>query len=528
MNCRKIQHVGLRVIPIMMLPALSVTDAEARKRPNIIHIMSDDHSYQAISAYGHPLSENAPTPNIDRLASEGIRFDRAYVENSLSTPSRACLMTGLYSHQSGQKTLGKGIDTTKVFVSEILQSDGYQTAIFGKWHMQCEPKGFDKYLVYKGQGEYYSPGFKSKESKGEYIHEEGYSTDLVTDHAVDFIHQRDTSKPFCLFVHHKAPHRNWLPKMEYLKLYEEIQFPVPDTFYDDYNTRGAAAHEQKMHIGEDMHLVYDLKVHELADSLQRQDRWQLEIMEYTLSTMSEEERREWLAAYSEMNRDFLEGKVSEDELAQWKYQRYVKDYLRCIKSVDESVGEIMKALEQEGILDNTIVVYTSDQGFYMGEHGWFDKRFMYEESFRTPLIIRYPELVGQGSVSDVLVQNIDFAPTYLDMAGIRIPGFMEGLSLKPVLAKDGREPFRWRRYLYYHFYDDSKAHNVSRHDGVSDGRYKLIHFYGKDGSYEELYDLDRDPSELSNVIDSPEYAKVKNRLEKSLRRIRKRLQVNEF
>lgn len=528
MNSVRIQYAGLRAIPVVILPVLSMMDAEARKRPNIIHIMSDDHSYQAISAYGHPLSEHAPTPNIDRLAAEGVRFDRAYVENSLSTPSRACLMTGLYSHQNGQKTLGRGIDTSKVFVSEILQSHGYETAVIGKWHMKCEPKGFSHYLVYEGQGEYYNPAFKSKESQGKYIHEEGYSTDLVTAHAIDFIHQRDTSKPFCLFVHHKAPHRNWLPEMEYLKLYEDVQFPLPETFNDDYRTRGHAAYKQKMRVSDDMLMVYDLKVHELADSLQMRDRWQLDIMEYTLGTMSEEEKREWLDAYSEMNKDYLDGKVSEDELAHWKYQRYVKDYLRCIKSVDDSVGEIIRALEAEGILDDTIVVYTSDQGFYMGEHGWFDKRFMYEESFRTPLIIRYPELVAQGSVSDVLVQNIDFAPTYLDMAGIRIPEFMEGRSLKPVLAKDGKEPLRWRRYLYYHFYDNSKAHNVSRHDGVSDKRYKLIHFYGKDGSYDELYDLAEDPTELNNVIDDPEYSKVRRRLEKSLDRIRKRLHVNEF
>jgi arylsulfatase A-like enzyme len=528
MNQQRIHTIGRKALPAMLLPLLAAQDADAQKRPNIIHIMSDDHSYQAISAYRHPLAAQAPTPNIDRLAAEGVRFDRAYVENSLSTPSRACLMTGLYSHQNGQKTLGKGIDTTKVFVSELLQEAGYQTGLIGKWHMKCEPKGFDHYLVYKGQGEYYDPGFKSENSQGKYIHEEGYSTDLVTEHAVDFIQQRDTTKPFCLFVHHKAPHRNWLPAMEYLKLYEDVEFPLPETFYDDYETRGDAAHRQRMHIGRDMHLVYDLKVHELADSLAGNDRWQLDIMNYTLAALSKEDGEKWLQAYADMNRRYLDGGMSVKELYEWKYQRYVKDYLRCIKSVDDSVGEILKALEEEGILDETVVVYTSDQGFYMGEHGWFDKRFMYEESFRTPLVIRYPELVKGGSVSQALVQNIDFAPTYLDLAEVKVPASMEGRSMKPLLERDGKEPSRWRKYLYYHFYDNSKDHNVSRHDGISDKRYKLIHFYGPDGSYDELYDLMKDPSELQNVIDNPEYAKVRARLEKSLSRLRKRLEVREF
>lgn len=514
-------------LPVMMIPLLAAQEADARKRPNIIHIMSDDHSYQAISAYGHPLSSQAPTPNIDRIASEGVRFDRAYVENSLSTPSRACLMTGLYSHQNGQKTLGRGIDTSKVFVSEILQSHGYQTGVIGKWHMKCEPKGFDFYHVFNDQGEYYDPGFKSKDSEGKYIREEGYSTDLVTEHAVDFIQQRDTTKPFCLFVHHKAPHRNWLPELEYLNLYEDVDFPLPETFYDDYEGRGEAAMKQRMHIGDDMLMIYDLKAVQLAGSMPPSEDWQYESIENALSTLSEQERKIWTDAYLAQNAGYAEGKVPDEALAEWKYQRYVKDYLRCIRSVDDSVGEILKALEDEGILDETVVVYTSDQGFYMGEHGWFDKRFMYEESFRTPLVVRYPSMSG-GVVSDALVQNLDFAPTYLDIAGIEVPEFMEGLSLKPLLENEGAEPRKWRKYLYYHFYDNSGGHNVSKHDGVSDGRYKLIHFYGPEGSYDELYDLKNDPHELRNVIDTPDCRKARARLTKTLDRFRKRLKVNEF
>ena len=518
----------IHALPALAIPLIASPDAQARKRPNIIHIMSDDHSYQAISAYGHPLAAQAPTPNIDRIAAEGLRFDRAYVENSLSTPSRACLMTGLYSHQNGQLTLGKGIDTSKVFVSELLRQNGYTTAVIGKWHMQCEPKGFDEYRVYKGQGEYYDPGFKTKESDGKYIREDGYSTELVTSHAIDFIQQRDTSKPFCLFVHHKAPHRNWIPDIKYLDLYEDLDFPLPETFFDDYEGRGRAAHEQKMHIGNDMHMVYDLKVYEHADSLKKGELWQLETISDALASMNEADRATWLEAYSRQNREYVEGRVPQEQLAQWKYQRYVKDYLRCIKSVDDSVGEILRALEEEGILDETVIVYTSDQGFYMGEHGWFDKRFMYEESFRTPLVIRYPSLIKAGSVSDALVQNLDFAPTYLDLAGVKVPESMEGLSMVPLLQQNGQQPKKWRKYLYYHFYDNSPAHNVSRHDGVSDSRYKLIHFYGPEGTYEELFDIQTDPNELNNLIDSPEYEKVKSRLSKTLVRFRKRLKVNEF
>ena len=528
MTHKRKQNLAKTALPVLMLPLAIAADAQSKKRPNIIHIMSDDHAYQAISAYGHPLSAKAPTPNIDRIAAEGIRFDRAYVENSLSTPSRACLMTGLYSHQNGQRTLGKGIDTSKVFVSQLLQEHGYVTGLIGKWHMQCEPKGFDRYRVYKGQGEYFSPRFKSETSEGRYIQEDGYSTDLVTQHAVDFIHQRDTTKPFCLFVHHKAPHRNWMTEHDYLDLYEDVEFPLPETFYDDYKDRGAAAKNQQMHIGEDMMMIYDLKAHELPDSSVVNYKWQHDFIMDALAPLSEEDRRRWLEAYSRQNEEYVNGRIPEEKLAEWKYQRYVRDYLRCIRSVDDSVGDILKALEDEGILDETVIVYTSDQGFYMGEHGWFDKRFMYEESFRTPLVIRYPALTSAGSVSDALVQNLDFAPTYLDLAGIKVPDFMEGRSFKPLLEAGGKESARWRRYLYYHFYDNSGGHNVSRHDGISDRRYKLIHFYGPDGNYDELYDLEADPSEMTNVIDDPEYAKVRSRLSKALNKFRKRLEVNEF
>ena len=518
----------LASIPGALLPnTAKAQDKEAPRRMNIIHIMTDDHSYQAVSAYGHPLSRQAPTPNMDRLAREGIRFDRAYVENSLSTPSRACLMTGLYSHQNGQRTLGKGIDTTVTFVSELLQQGGYQTAMIGKWHMQCEPKGFDWFYVLRGQGEYYSPTFKSHESDGEYVKEDGYVTNRITAHAIDFLENRDPDKPFCLYVHHKAPHRNWLPDVKYLDLYEDVEFPLPATFHDDYSGKGEAARVQRMTIDKDMTLIYDLKVRELDEEPTRA-RHPKSALENGLARMDSASLAKWEAAYGPRNREFLESGLEGEALLNWKFQRYVRDYLRCIRSVDDSVGEILEYLDSHGLADNTIVVYTSDQGFYMGEHGWFDKRFMYEESFRTPLIIRYPGGRG-GLVSNAFVQNLDFAPTYLDVAGVDKPEEMSGLSILPVIKKNGRQPCKWRKYMYYHYYDLPSEHNVLKHDGVSDKRYKLLHFYGgSEGDYDEFYDIRKDPDEMHNLISDKRYKRRIARLQKQLDKFRVDLKVDEY
>ena len=510
-----------------LAPMANAQEKDAPKRMNIIHIMTDDHSYQALSAYGHPLSRQAPTPNMDRLASEGIRFDKAYVENSLSTPSRACLMTGLYSHQNGQRTLGKGIDTTVTFVSELLRNAGYQTAIVGKWHMQCEPKGFDWFYVLRGQGEYYTPTFKSHLSGGQYLPEEGYATERVTAHAIDFLEQRDPDKPFCLYVHHKAPHRNWMPSTKYLDLYEDVTFPIPDNYYDTWSDKGEAAHVQRMTVDKDMTLIYDLKVEELETEPTSAPHAKMGLIR-GLERMDSASRAKWEAAYGPRNKAFLESNLEGKELLEWKFQRYVRDYLRCIRSVDDSVGEILEYLDTHGLADNTIVVYTSDQGFYMGEHGWFDKRFMYEESFRTPLIIRYPGGKG-GHVSNAFVQNLDFAPTYLDVAGVDKPEEMSGRSLMPVIKHSGRQPLRWRKYMYYHYYDLPSEHNVLKHDGVADKRFKLIHFYGgENGDYNEFYDLRKDPQEMHNCITYRRYARKIKRLQKQLDKFRMELKVDEY
>ena len=418
-------------------------------------------------------------------------------------------MTGLYSHQNGQEQLCEGIDTTKTFFSELLQQAGYVTGIVGKWHLMCEPKGFDYYHVLNDQGQYYNPAFKSKDTQGKYVQEQGYATSLITRHAIEFLDGRDKSKPFCLMVHHKAPHRNWMPEQQYLDLYEDVEFPIPETFWDDYATRGVAAREQKMSVARDMEMVQDLKVEQL-----------------------------------------LEAKLSGKELAVWKYQNYMKDYLRCIKSVDDSVGELLAYLEKEGLLDNTLIVYTSDQGFWMGEHGWFDKRFMYEESFRTPLLVRYPKAIKAGSRCSALVQNIDFAPTLLSVAGVSVPDEMEGRSLLPLFG-EGSDSVEWRKSIYYHYYDYPTFHLVRRHDGVRTDRYKLIHFYGKGGEtgaspnmlkagtrenrtfnmlkaanyfpasspdidYNELYDLQEDPHELNNLYGKPGYEAITAELQQLL------------
>ena len=332
----------LQTTTSLLAPALLLTacggqqkDAAQEKPLNIIHIMTDDHSFQTISAYGHALGQLAPTPNLDRLAAEGMLFRQAFVENSLSTPSRACLMTGLYSHQNGQRQLGAGIDTTKTFFSEILQQHGYQTGVVGKWHMQCEPKGFDYYAVFNDQGEYYNPVIKTKETNGEYVQEKGYATILTTDHAIEFLDHRDPSKPFCLLVHHKAPHRNWMPETKYLDLYDDVEFPVPETFFDDYATRCDAASTQEMSIDKDMTLVYDLKMEGLKDlEPYKHEAW-LGDLEWGLKRMNPEEREAWDKAYAKRTEDFQKKKPTGKDLVRWKYQAYLRDYLRCIKTVDD-------------------------------------------------------------------------------------------------------------------------------------------------------------------------------------------------
>ena len=530
-------------------------------RPNILYIMCDDHSMQTISAYGSAISKLAPTPNIDRLARRGMLFRSAFVENSLSTPSRACLITGLYSHQNGQRQLGEGIDTTRTFFSELLQQAGYTTGMVGKWHMHCRPKGFDFYHILNNQGTYYNPVFCTTGEYGKYKQEKGYATTLITDHAINFLEHRDKSKPFCLLVHHKAPHRNWMPEEKYMGLFGDVVFPLPKTFWDDYATRGSAARTQKMRIDDDLRMIQDLKVPETLDpnDVESMDSYYALLGE--TNRFTPEQRVAFDKYYMPRNRKFLEANLKGRALVEWKYQNYIRDYAAVIRSVDDNVGRLLDYLEQNGLSDNTIVVYTSDQGFYMGEHGWFDKRFMYEESFHTPLIISYPGHIKEGAQCHQLVQNIDFAPTFLALAGVKKPAEMSGRSLQPLFKGDRVK--NWRKDLYYHYYDYPTYHLVRKHDGVRNGRYKLIHFYGKgsdravqenkyqrtrgtgeyytyqalkkinyfrddaDIDYYELYDLQTDPDELNNIYGKPGTEKVTKQLLKRLADYRKTLKVDE-
>ncbi len=555
---------------IISLAALSCVTAayaqqqKAQQHPNIVYIMCDDHAYQCISAYGSALSKLAPTPNIDRLAERGMRFDRAFVENSLSTPSRACLMTGQYSHQNGQRQLGEGIDTTRTFFTELLQEAGYQTAVVGKWHMGCDPKGFYYYHVYNDQGQYWNPQYRGTDTNNEFVVEEGYSTDLTTDHALDFIEHRDPSKPFCLLLHHKAPHRNWQANLKYLGMYDDVEFPMPENFYDDYATRGSAAHTQKMSVTRDMRWEQDFKVPEMLDLNNPDSQDSYNALMGEINRMTPEQRSAWGRYYFPRNRRLLEAQLKGKDLDNWKYQVYIRDYMSVIASVDESVGRVLDYLDKNGLTDNTMIVYTSDQGFYMGEHGWFDKRFMYEESLRTPLIVSYPGHTKPGSVCNRLVQNIDYAPTFLALAGVKQPKDMPGRSLVPVL-NNGDNVKNWRQSIYYHYYDYPTYHMVRKHDGVRTDRYKLIHFYGKGGldavpenkyqnvpgtreyatlkglesigyfepkdeavDYCELYDLQADPHEQNNIFGKPGTEKITKQLQCELNKYRKTLAVDEY
>lgn len=555
---------------ILSLAALSCVTAayaqqqKAQQHPNIVYIMCDDHAYQCISAYGSALSKLAPTPNIDRLAERGMRFDRAFVENSLSTPSRACLMTGQYSHQNGQRQLGEGIDTTRTFFTELLQKAGYQTAVVGKWHMGCDPKGFDYYHVYNDQGQYWNPQYRGTDTNNEFVVEEGYSTDLTTDHALSFIEHRDLSKPFCLLLHHKAPHRNWQANLKYLGMYDDVEFPMPENFYDDYATRGSAARTQKMSVTRDMRWEQDFKVPEMLDLNNPDSKDSYNALMGEINRMTPEQRSAWGRYYFPRNRRLLEAQLKGKDLDNWKYQVYIRDYMSVIASVDESVGRVLDYLDKNGLTDNTMIVYTSDQGFYMGEHGWFDKRFMYEESLRTPLIVSYPGHTKPGSVCNRLVQNIDYAPTFLALAGVQQPKDMPGRSLVPVLA-NGDNVKNWRQSIYYHYYDYPTYHMVRKHDGVRTERYKLIHFYGKGGldavsenkyqnvpgtreygtmkglesigyfepkdeavDYCELYDLQADPHEQNNIFGKPGTEKIMKQLQRELDKYRKTLAVDEY
>ncbi|MCA9176396.1 MAG: sulfatase-like hydrolase/transferase [Planctomycetales bacterium] len=482
--------MGLLASIAAMPRSCAAQQAEAG-RPNILFIMSDDHGYQAIGAYGSRVNQ---TPNIDRIAKEGMRFDRCFVTNSICGPSRAVILTGKYSHLNGFIHNGSRFNGEQQTVAKLLQKAGYTTAVVGKWHLVTNPTGFDYWHILRGQGPYYNPQMLT--SNGDVKHE-GYTTEIITDVTLEWLKEgRDKSKPFFLVYQHKAPHRNWQPGPKYLNHYDDVEIPEPETLWDNYEGRGSAAKTQAMTIAE--HLTpNDLKL-------------------VPQGGLTPEQRKLWDAAYGPKNEAFKKLNLEGEALVKWKYQRYAKDYLRCVDAVDDNVGRVLDYLDETGLADNTMVVYTSDQGWYLGEHGWYDKRWMYEESFRTPLLIRWPGKVKPGTVSNDLCLNLDFPETFLELAGLPIPGDMQGRSLVPVLTNQPRED--WRKSIYYHYYEFPGAHSVQKHYGVRTDRYKLIHFYEIDEW--ELYDLEADKHELKSVYDDPDYATVRQELEAELKRLR--------
>jgi len=516
MNTRRefLKSIGLGAAYLAFSSCKSFTNG-AQKRPNILYIMTDDHTVQAMSCYGSRINK---TPNMDRIAKEGIRFDAAFCTNSICAPSRAVLLTGKYSHINGLINNAVVFNGEQQTFPKLLQKAGYETAVVGKWHLKSEPTGFDYWNVLPGQGHYYNPDFKEM---GEKKRETGYVTDLITDHSLKWLEERDKQKPFCLLLHHKAPHRAWMPNIKHLNMYDDVKLPVPDTFFDDYDTRCDAARRQAMTISEHMYLAYDLKVPPEQDSeaKSKKEKTGKKYWNNIFKRLNKEQREAWTKVYEPKNIKFREANLSGRELALWKYQRYIKDYLRCIASVDENIGRVLDYLEESGQAKDTIVVYTSDQGFYLGEHGWFDKRFMYEESFGIPLLVRYPWALKAGASNNDMVMNLDFAPTFLDFAGVDIPEDMQGESLRGLLM--GETPKNWRKSIYYHYFEFPGAHSVKRHYGVRTSRYKLIHFY-YDIDQWELYDLKEDPNELNNLYDDPGYTEIVKQLDEELNRLRKK------
>ncbi len=492
------------------LPALLPAALAAQQRYNIVYIMTDDHTAQMMSCYD---KTHVSTPNLDRIAQDGVKFASSYVANSLSGPSRACMITGKHSHKNGFTNNERGVfDGTQQTMPKLMQKAGYQTALIGKWHLVTDPTGFDYWNIIPGQGDYYNPDFITMEGKR--VREKGYLTNIITDKAIDWMeNKRDKEKPFILFIHHKACHRNWLPEIKYLREYEDREFQMPENFYDDYAGRPAAA-AQQMEVADNWHmdLVNDNKMYKPGFKTRLSGGYL-----GSVGRLDNQDRAQYDWFYDSLSVDFHKRALTGKELAEFKFQRYMRDYAKVLKSLDDNVGRTLDYLEKAGMLENTLVVYTSDQGFYMGEHGWFDKRFMYEESFSTPLVMRLPEgLKARGEITE-LVQNIDYAPTFLDIAGAEIPEDIQGVSLLPLLK--GEHPKDWRKSLYYHFYEYPAEHMVKRHYGVrtADG-WKLIHFY-KDIDVWELYNLNDDPKEMNNLYGKPGTEKITKKLMKELNRL---------
>lgn len=491
---------------------------QKKKRPNIVFIMTDDHAAQAISAYGHPVSKLAPTPNIDRIANNGVKFNNNFCTNSICGPSRAVILTGKHSHLNGFRMNGETFDGSQPTLPKYLKEAGYQTALFGKWHLHGSPQGFDDWNILVDQGNYYNPDFiKNKDT----TRIEGYATDIITEMGLDWLkNNREKEKPFMLMVQHKAPHRNWMPALRHINKYDSIEFPLPKSYFSDHKGQ-VAAQEQLQTIYKDMYEGHDLKmtVAKGSDSL-RHNPWKTDF-----ERMTKAQRDAWNKAYRPKNDAFHDANLSGKELDKWKGQRYLRDYLATVAAVDEGVGKILDYLEESGLAENTLIVYTTDQGFYLGEKGFFDKRFMYEESLAMPMLMQYPGVIEAGSEIDALTQNLDFAPTFLDFANAEIPEEMQGRSLRSLMNNSiSDEDFR--NAIYYHYYDFPAFHMVKRHYGIRTDRFKLMHFYD-DIDVWEMYDLQKDPREMNNIYNHPDYAEVRKELHSSLDSLQQKYNVTE-
>ena len=491
---------ALAAILSLIVAVRAQPGALGAERPNIVFIFSDDHAFQAVSAYNDPR-KLIETPNIDRIGREGMRFDRCLVPNSICGPSRATVLTGKYSHINGfYNNNNSRFDGSQTTFPKLLRTAGYQTALIGKWHLVSDPTGFDEWHILPGQGVYYNPPMIHN---GKTVRHEGYTTDLITDFSLDWLKNRDKSRPFLLMCQHKAPHREWSPALRHLGHDGDRVYPEPPTLFDDYSGRGVAEHDQDMTIEKTM-VPLDLKLK-------------------APGSLNSEQRKVWDAYYEPRNAAYRKQNPQGKDLVRWRYQRYMHDYLGCIKAVDESVGRVLKYLDDAGLAENTIVVYTSDQGFYLGEHGWFDKRWIFEESVRSPLLIRWPKATKAGATTSALVSNLDFAATFLDAAGLAVPPEVQGKSLVPILK--GETPADWRKSFYYEYYEYPAPHHVRPHYGVVTDRYKLVHFYGPDVNYWELFDRQSDPFELKSLLDDPAHAGTVADLTKEVERLRVELKV---
>jgi arylsulfatase A-like enzyme len=514
----------LAFIPVAMIGCNAAKEEEqAPKRPNIIFIMSDDHAYKAISAYDDRLIQ---TPNIDRIAKMGMLFTNASVTNSICAPSRATILTGKHSHMNGKVDNHFHFDTTNVTFPQLLQEAGYQTAMFGKLHFGNNPKDFDQFKILPGQGAYYNPEFITKNEGN--ITVDGYVTDIVTDMTLDWLqNERKAEQPFMLMYLHKAPHRSWLMAERHLEEFTTRTFPEPATLFDDYAGRTSPAGEAEMNILKHMSWAGDNKVFpEVMDELGIPEiGFDKRRYEYEYSRFTPSQKANFMKAYSKVNADFKKAypSMTDQDKMKWKYQRYIQDYLGTIQAVDENVGRLLDYLEANDLMENTIIVYTSDQGFYLGEHGWYDKRFIYDESFKTPLLVAWPGQVKAGTRSDELVQNLDFAQTFLEAAGVEAPEDMQGESLVPLLT--GQQG-RWTRdAVYYHYYEYPAEHMVNRHYAIVTKEYKLIHYYYVEDQW-ELIDRKKDPMELRNVYEDPAYAEIREDLHKRLETLRAKYKDN--